>query len=94
LFYGPMTEQRRKQPVEPDEDQPIRSAQPEPCWCGPLQDEKLLAEKSHLGFASNRRSEQSDEPAAEQVQKVNHRGARVPHLCICAQSDEIFGRDR
>jgi hypothetical protein len=27
------SEQRRKQPVEPDEDQPIRSAQPEPRWC-------------------------------------------------------------
>src|SRR6516165_5599444 len=35
----------RAQPIEPDEDQAICSAQPEPCWRGPLQDDKLLAEK-------------------------------------------------
>src|SRR6516162_9799402 len=35
----------RAQPIEPDEDQTICSAQPEPCWRGPLQDDKLLAEK-------------------------------------------------
>src|SRR5271166_267387 len=44
------SEQRRKQPVEPDEDQPIRSAQPEPGGRGPLQHEQLLAEKCHLGL--------------------------------------------
>src|SRR5215467_9821264 len=34
-----------EQPIEPDEDQAICSAQPEPRWRRPLQDDKLLAEK-------------------------------------------------
>src|SRR5215469_12185957 len=47
----------REQPIEPDEDQAICSARPEPRRCGPLQDNKLLAEKCHLRFASRTRSE-------------------------------------
>src|SRR5271169_36577 len=50
-------EQGGEQPIEPDEDQAICSAQPEPRRRGPLQDNKLLAEKCHLGFASRTRSE-------------------------------------
>jgi hypothetical protein len=65
-------EQGREQPIEPDEDQAICSAQPEPRWRGPLQDNKLLAEKCHPGFASRMRSEQSDEQSAEQLQEVDH----------------------
>jgi hypothetical protein len=53
--------QRREQPVEPDEDQPICIAQPRSGWRGPLQCKQLLAEKSHLGFASHLRSEQSND---------------------------------
>jgi hypothetical protein len=59
-------EQGGEQPIEPDEDQAICSAQPEPCRRGPLHDNKLLAEKCHLGFASRTRSEQSGEQSAEQ----------------------------
>jgi hypothetical protein len=55
------SEQRREQPVEPDEDQPICRAQPELGWRGPLQDEQLLSEKRHLGFASD--SPMSDLPS-------------------------------
>src|SRR5215510_12382349 len=51
----------RAQPIEPDEDQAICSAQPEPCWREPLQDNKLLAEKCRFGLASRMRSEQSGE---------------------------------
>jgi hypothetical protein len=47
----------QKSPIEPDEDQAICGAQPEPRRRGPLQDNKLLAEKCHLGFASRTRSE-------------------------------------
>src|SRR5438445_6690744 len=43
-------EQAREQPIEPDEDQAIGSAQPEPRRRGSLQDNKLLAEKCHLGL--------------------------------------------
>jgi hypothetical protein len=50
-------EQGREKPIEPHEDQAICSAQPEPRRRGPLQDNKLLAEKCHLGFASRTRSE-------------------------------------
>ena len=60
-------EQGREQPIEPDENQAIGSAQPEPRWRGPLQDKKLMAEKCHLGLASRMRSEESDEPPAEQL---------------------------
>ena len=60
-------EQGGEQPIEPDEDQAIGSAQPEPRWRGPLQDNKLLAEKCHLGLASRMRSEHSDEQSAEQL---------------------------
>src|SRR5438309_2446632 len=63
-----------EQPIEPHEDRAIRSAQPEPRWRGPLQDNKLLAEKCHLGFASRMRSEHSDEQSAEQLQEVDHPG--------------------
>src|SRR6516162_1303019 len=42
----------RAQPIEPDEDQAICSAQPEPHWRRPLQDDKLLAEKCRFGLAS------------------------------------------
>src|SRR5258708_2257470 len=63
-----------EQPIEPDEDQAICSAQPEPRRRGSLQDNKLLAEKCHLGFASRMRSEHSDEQSAEQVQEVDHPG--------------------
>ena len=45
------SKQRGEQPVEPDEDQPICIAQPEPGWRGPLQHEQLLAEECHFGFA-------------------------------------------
>src|SRR5215469_372118 len=58
-------EQARGQPIEPDEDQAICRAQPEPCWRRPLQDNKLLAEKCHLGLANRMRSEQSAEQSAE-----------------------------
>jgi hypothetical protein len=50
------------EPINPDEDQAICSAQPKPCWRGPLQDNKLLAEKCRFGLASRVRSEQIDEP--------------------------------
>src|SRR5262252_6642942 len=50
-------EQGGEQPIEPDEDQAICSARPEPRRCRPLQDSKLLAEKCHLRFASRTRSE-------------------------------------
>src|ERR1700756_615694 len=36
-------------------------------------------------------SEQSDERSAEQIQEVDHPGARVAHCCIHASPDEIFG---
>ena len=68
------SEQRREQPVQPDEDQPICYAQPEPGWRGPLQHKQLLAEKCHLGFARRLQSEQSDGEPAEQLQEVEHPG--------------------
>jgi hypothetical protein len=37
------------------------------------------------------RSEQSDEQSAEQLQEVDHSGARVAHRCIRASPDAIFG---
>src|SRR5205814_5118178 len=43
-------EQGGEQPIEPDEDQAICRAQPEPRRRGPLQDNKLLVEKCNLGF--------------------------------------------
>src|SRR5262249_27980351 len=58
--------------LEPDEDQGICRAQPQPRRRGSLQDNKLLAEKCHLGFASRMRSEHSDEKPAEKLQKIDH----------------------
>jgi hypothetical protein len=81
----------RAQPIEPDEDQAVCSAQPEPGWRGPLQDDKLLAEKCCFGLASRMRSEQSDEQSAEQLQEVKHPKARIAHRGICAIPDTIFG---
>src|SRR5215831_9763305 len=66
--------QRGEQPIEPDEDQAICRAQPEPRRRGSLQHNKLLAEKCHLGFASRMRSEHSDEQSAEQLEEVYHPG--------------------
>lgn len=83
-------EHGREQPIKPDEDQAIRSAQPEPRWRRLLQHEKLLAEKCHLGLASRMRSEHSDEQSAEQFQKINHSEARIAHRGICASPDTIF----
>src|SRR6516162_7765182 len=82
------------QPIEPDEDQAICSAQPEPCRRRPLQDDKLLAEKCRFGLASRMRSEQSDEQSAEQLQEVKHRKARIAHRGIRAIPDTIFGSHR
>ena len=84
----------REQPIEPDEDQAICSAQPEPCWRRPLQHDKLLAEKCCFGLASRMRSEQSDEQSAEQLQEVKHPEARITHRGICASPDTIFGSHR
>src|SRR5215475_12819421 len=84
----------RAQPIEPDEDQAICSAQPEPCWRGPLQDDKLLAEKRRFGLASRMRSEESDEQSAEQLHEVDHPKARIAHCGICASPDTIFGSHR
>src|SRR5262249_59550563 len=81
----------RAQPIEPDEDQAICRAQPEPRWRRPLQDDKLLAEKCRLSLASRMRSEQSDEQSAEQLQEVKHRKARIAHRGIRAIPDTIFG---
>ena len=67
-------EQGREQPIKPDEDHAICSAQPEPRRRGSLQHNKLLAQKCHLGFASRMRSEHSDEQSAEQLQEVDHPG--------------------
>src|SRR5215831_14357593 len=85
---------RRKQPIEPDEDQAICCAQPEPCWRRPLQDDKLLAEKCCFGLPSRMRSEQSDEQSAEQLQEVTHPKARITHRGSCASPDTIFGSHR
>src|SRR5271163_3896671 len=87
-------EQRREQPREPDEDQAISRAQPEPCWRRPLQDDKLLSEKRNLGLASRMRSEQSDEQSAEQLQEVDHPEAGIAHRGICASPNTIFGSHR
>src|SRR2546423_1830937 len=87
-------EQGGEQPIEPDEDQAICSAQPEPRWRRPPQDNKLMPEKCHLGFASRMRSEQSDEQSAEQLQEVDHPEARIAHRGICASPDVIFGSDK
>jgi hypothetical protein len=87
-------EQGGEQPIEPDEDQAICSAQPEPRRRGPLQHKKLLAEKCHLGFASRTRSEQSDEQSAEQLQEVDHPEARITHRGIRGSPDTIFGSHR
>src|SRR5215469_13109731 len=65
---------RRAQPIEPDEDQAICSAQPEPRRRRSLQDNKLLAKKCDLGFPSRMRSEHSDEQSAEQLQVADHPG--------------------
>src|SRR5438067_8316853 len=59
-------------PVISQSNRAICRAQPEPRRRGPLQDNKLLAEKCHLGFASRMRSEHSDEQSAEQLQEVKH----------------------
>src|SRR5215472_504862 len=83
-----------EQPIEPDEDQAICSAQPEPRRRGSLQDDKLLAKKCRLGFASRMRSEHSDEHSAEQLQEVKHPEARIAHRGICASPDTIFGSHR
>src|SRR5262249_9520530 len=83
--------QGRAQAIEADEDQAICRAQPEPCWRGPLQDDKLLAEKCRFGLASRMRSEHSDEQSAEQLQEVDHPEARIAHRGICASPDTIFG---
>src|SRR5262244_4095325 len=87
-------EHGREQPIEPDEDQAICRAQPEPCWRRPLQDDKLLAEKCCFGLASRMRSEQSDEQSAEQLQEVKHPRARIAHRGVCASPDMIFGSHR
>src|SRR5262249_1471247 len=84
-------EHGRAQPIEPDEDQAICRAQPEPRWRRPLKDDKLLAEKCRFGLASRMRSEQSDEQSAEQLQEVKHRKARIAHRGIRAILDTIFG---
>ena len=52
---------------------------------------KLLAEKCDLGFPSRRRSEHSDEQAAEQLQEVKHPEARIAHRGSWASADMIFG---
>jgi hypothetical protein len=85
------SEQAGKQSIEPDEDHPICSAQPQPWWCGSLQDKKLLAKEHDLGIASRTRSKQSDEPSAEQFEEVDHLGVKPAHRCICATPDKIFG---
>jgi hypothetical protein len=82
---------RREQPIEPDEDQAICRAQPEPCWRRPLQDDNLLAEKCRFGLASRMRSEQPDEQSAEQLQEVKHPKTRIAHRGICVSPDAIFG---
>ena len=69
------------------------------CWLGKnrrgsLQDDKLLAKKCRLGFASRIRSEHSDEHSAEQLQEVKHPKARIAHRGICASPDTIFGSHR
>src|SRR5262249_10053768 len=84
---------RRDQPIEPDEDQAICSAQPEPRWRRPLQDDKLLAQKCCFGLASRMRSEQSDKQSAEQLQEVKHPEARITHRGTCASPDTIFGSE-
>src|SRR5215831_7095890 len=69
----------------------VCSAQPGPCWRGPLQDDKLLAEKCRFGLANRMRSEPSDEQSAEQLQEIKHPKARIAHRGIGASPDTIFG---
>src|SRR5205085_984407 len=84
-------EQGGEQPIKPDEDHAIGSAQPEPRWRRPPQDNKLMPKKCRLGFASRMRSEHSEEQSAEQLQEVDHPEARIAHRGICASPDAIFG---
>jgi hypothetical protein len=88
------SEQGGEQPIEPDENQPIRIPQPEPRRRGSLQDEQLLTEKYHLSFPRRTRSEQSDERAASEPPSSFKKSiipARLTHSRVCARSDEIFG---
>jgi hypothetical protein len=50
--------------------------------CTP-QDEKLVAKKHNLGFATGMRSEQSDEPSTEQFEDVDHPGETTASLRLC-----------
>jgi hypothetical protein len=51
----------------------------------------LLAEKYHLGLARRTRSEQSDEEPSEHIHEVEHVGTTLPHRCVGATRDEVFG---
>jgi hypothetical protein len=69
-------EQGGEQPIEPDEDQAICGAQPEPRRRRPTQDNKLMPEKCRLGFTSRMRSEHSDEQSA--ATRAKRRSTTVP----------------
>jgi (p)ppGpp synthase/HD superfamily hydrolase len=59
---------------------------------GIASEQAAVGEEHDLDIASRMRSEQSDEPSAEQIEEVDHLGAKLAHCCICATPDDIFGR--
>jgi hypothetical protein len=71
-----------------DEEQPICSTQSEPWWRRSPQYEKLMAKKHDLGFAIGMRSEQRPPSSL----KTSIIPTKLPHRCVCANQDEIFGR--
>ena len=85
------SEQRRKQPIEPDEDQSTCGTQSEPWSRRSPQDEKLVAKEHDLGFAAGMRSES---PTSHPPSNLNRSiiPPKLPHCCACASPDEIFGR--
>ena len=85
---------RRKQPIEPDEEQSVRHRQLRPRGYALTQHTQLVSQQHNLGFQSSLRLEWRDQDVDEQDQQRDHYAISLADLAAHASPDEVLGMDK
>jgi hypothetical protein len=84
---------RRKQAIQPDEEQSVRHRQLRPRGYALTQYTQLVSQQHNLGFQSRLRLEWRDQDVDEQDQERDHRALSLADLAAHASPDEVLGMD-
>jgi hypothetical protein len=84
---------RRKQAIQPDEEQSLRHRQLRPRGYALTQHTQLVSQQHNLGFQSRLRLEWRDQDVDEQDQERDYRALSLADLAAHASPDEVLGMD-